>query len=367
MPLLYVLGAQKAGSSSVFDLIATDGSVCGSSRDGKTEPWQSKESHVLSRPTVTRSTYMRIYHQRSCPSNCFAEGTPSDIRYVAVPSRLFHMMTTQERGRARFVVVVREPISRDVSWFNHFVLGKRRPRSGRPAMSLAAATRLYQEHAHGGLAAWSKCSTGTASNESKVPTTEQGAAAVFRRCSHTTTLSHGLYFAQLAVWLSVGWRKDSIMLVSLDQIMSTPVELMRRVYGHFGLSSCSNMSGSIPHSNDASVHSDTVVRAIDCETKRRLKGLFDPWNAMLFKAYGSQLGSRWTISTVSGADGRAHGDFVPCTNSSSARSSAPPPPSPLPPPPPPPPPSPLPPPPSNTSTNTDLGSGVGLHSEPASG
>ena len=151
MPLLYVLGAQKAGSTSVFDLIATDGSVCGCSRGGKTKSWQSKESHRLQRPTVTRSTYMRIYDQRSCPSNCFAEGTPDDIRNVAVPSRLFHMMTTQERGRARFVVVVRVPISRDVSWFNHLVLGKRRPRSEQPALSLAAATRLSQCWCPGGL------------------------------------------------------------------------------------------------------------------------------------------------------------------------------------------------------------------------
>lgn len=326
MPLLYVLGAQKAGSSSIFELLSEDGSICGCSRRGKTLPWQSKESHRLQHRTVTRADYVKIYEEKSCASKCFVEGTPDNIRNPAVPSRLLYLMTTQERGRARFIVVVREPISRDVSWFNHFVLGKRVPRSGRPAPSLANGTRLYQSHVRTGLAAWSSCTGITSIETSTAPTTEQGAAAVFMRCANRTTLSHGLYFAQLAVWLSAGWRKESIMVASLDQIMTTPQGLMRRVYGHFGLRSCSNWSSTIPHKNDASNHTDTAVRAIDCETKRRLKALFDPWNAMLFKVYGSQLGSRvpWTISTLPGADGRGHGDFVPCTSepSTTTRTSA---------------------------------------------
>ena len=323
MPLMYVLGAQKAGSTSVFDLIAEDGSACGCTRPGKTVAWQSKESHKLGHP-LSRANYMKIYVERTCASNCFVEGTPSNIREPEAPGRLHSIMTAGERMRARFVVVVREPIARDVSYFNHFVLGKRRA-SQNESLSLAAATGLYQSWTRGHVDGWTRCA-GNAT-----PTTEKGAVALYRRCrSHArltsasmNPLSIGLYWAQLAMWKSAGWRKESILVVSFDQIMTTPTAVTRRIYGHLGLRSCSNMTSTIPHSNAASAHTGTAVRIIDCGTKRLLKTLYDPWNAMLFKAYGSQLGSRpWTISTVSGADGRAQGDHVPCNTASSVMANS---------------------------------------------
>lgn len=138
-----------------------------------------------------------------------------------------------------------------------------------------------------------------------------------------------MIWPQLARW-EAAFSASQILVLSLDQLIREPALLRQRLYGHFGLRSCSG--GQIPKSNAANErHGCTAgrftsrvdceraggewttqlpVTSIDCATKTRLARVFAPWNDRLFAAR-PDLGMPWKLSTP--ANGLlANGDHVPC-------------------------------------------------------
>ena len=69
---------------------------------------------------LTREKFTSVFRLKSCNSRCFVEATPSNIRAGNAPRTLFGLMTAAERAASKFLLVVREPVSRDISYFNHF-------------------------------------------------------------------------------------------------------------------------------------------------------------------------------------------------------------------------------------------------------
>ena len=69
---------------------------------------------------LTRERFTSVFRLENCKSRCFVEGTPANIRAGEAPRILFGLMTAAERATSKFLLVVREPVSRDISYFNHF-------------------------------------------------------------------------------------------------------------------------------------------------------------------------------------------------------------------------------------------------------
>ena len=65
--------------------------------------------------TISRAAITRLFDASKCQSGCFVSASPSNLRIPTAPSTLEFIMSAQERARARFVAIVREPISRDIS------------------------------------------------------------------------------------------------------------------------------------------------------------------------------------------------------------------------------------------------------------
>ena len=291
MPLLFVLGAQKAGSTSLWSLLERDASICGSNLDG----YHAKETHLLDVEFahLTRDTFTHAFSQGSCPSGCFAEGTPANLRTPDVPARLYGIMTEAERGNARFVAIVREPIARDLSAFNHFVLGDRGfvgPHSEPHPQHLnaTAAGSIYEAKKWQGVDVWRRCARG------------RGATLeVYAECSkvqgtYLMGLWHGMYWPQLDAWrhsFGSASAQRALLVVTFDLLVDDPSELQRRVYRHMGLLSCSNMCADVPHENKASQHSATPVKGMSAQTRGMLAGLYAPWNSKLFEKFAGMLGS----------------------------------------------------------------------------
>ena len=113
MPQLYLLGAQKAGSTSMFSMLMQDSSSCGSNMHG----FHQKETHMLmdaNSSGLTREWFTSVFRLENCKSRCFVEGTPANIRAEEAPRILFGLMTAAERAASKFLLVVREPVSRDI-------------------------------------------------------------------------------------------------------------------------------------------------------------------------------------------------------------------------------------------------------------
>ena len=64
---------------------------------------------------LTRTKITRLYNATKCRSGCFVAGSPANLRIPTAPRTLEIMMSHQEWARARFVVMAREPVSRDIS------------------------------------------------------------------------------------------------------------------------------------------------------------------------------------------------------------------------------------------------------------
>ena len=63
--------------------------------------------------------YTRLFQQDECPSAKFIDWTPNYFIDWAAPERLIGIVPAQWVPKMRFVTMVREPIARDLSWFNH--------------------------------------------------------------------------------------------------------------------------------------------------------------------------------------------------------------------------------------------------------
>ena len=95
---------------------------------------------------LTREQFTSVFRLKDCRSRCFVEATPANIRSRKAPRILFGLMTAAERAASKFLLVVREPVSRDISYFNHFHANRREERLYNIA--------FYEEHTRRRLLAY---------------------------------------------------------------------------------------------------------------------------------------------------------------------------------------------------------------------
>ena len=96
--------------------------------EGQLELWEQyalfrhKETHILTdnhASELTREQFTSVFRLKDCRSRCFVEATPANIRTEEAPRTLFGLMTAAERAASKFLLIVREPVARDISCFNH--------------------------------------------------------------------------------------------------------------------------------------------------------------------------------------------------------------------------------------------------------
>jgi hypothetical protein len=105
MPLRFVWGAQKGGTTGLWDMLHAH-LACGSTtRFGRAVPSlhrEEKESHYLvSVSPPSRAEYMGTYLLTECASHCFMDATPDNLIVPLAAARLRSMMSSAEAVRSR--------------------------------------------------------------------------------------------------------------------------------------------------------------------------------------------------------------------------------------------------------------------------
>jgi hypothetical protein len=107
MPLRFVWGAQKGGTTGLWDMLHRH-FVCGANRRfGRLDPDDSqlevKESHYLASvgKTASRVAYTETFLLAECASHCFVDATPDNLMVPLAAARLYSVMSSAEVVRFR--------------------------------------------------------------------------------------------------------------------------------------------------------------------------------------------------------------------------------------------------------------------------
>ena len=318
IPLRFILGAQKAGTSTVFEATALHG--CGPSFG----LIPHKESHLLGvdcihdqnlsqngtvrwheatarlrrgectartlnaaspAPTVraARREYMAAFQQRTCISRCFIDATPAYLRDPRQALTLRTMLTSTEAQLVRFLVLLREPISRDLSLYHMggATTDRRTDLHGKVLESYGAyATRHLDAFCT--CAGIEACPVQTATGEwrasPRAAHSLANAVAVYYKCmAHVP--AYGLYAPQLAAWQEQ-WPHTSgqILVLSYEQVVANASAVLPRIQAFFGVPT--GKVRLVPVNTHVSSSSSRQME-MECTVRARLTAFYAPWNELL--------------------------------------------------------------------------------------
>ena len=286
-PRLWLLGAQKSGSCSLFNVMEKSLGVCGAELTGpnaaaakyfhkETHYWEKAARQAERGANATgdgwdygdAAHFTRLYPRhiaglRHC-RNGFVEATPNNLVEARVPALLRGAVPAKFGRRLQFIAVLREPVARDLSAFNH----QRHQRVDWLQACPATRFRGYEAFATCQLAIWR-------SNGANV-------SRVFDALRYG--LWAGLYGPQLDAWSAAFGRKDLLVLESRS-MLANPRATTALVASFL----------RVPHGDAqrAKVKAMPVInaqddgkkqRTISCATRDGLGAVFDPYNEALYAA-----------------------------------------------------------------------------------
>lgn len=119
LPTLFILGVQKGGSSSLYEHMVNHPYLCGGDRHKEAHFFDHDDDYQLG-----RQFYAGMYTDEKCGTNQnarYIDGTPMMYYTSKVAPRIASLYTDVERNNLKFIVLLREPVSRDYSWYQHVV------------------------------------------------------------------------------------------------------------------------------------------------------------------------------------------------------------------------------------------------------
>jgi hypothetical protein len=119
LPTIFLIGAQKGGTSSLFELMIQHPLLC---------PGEHKEPHFFDHPENFNKGvdfYRRIFTDQKCNNNSsahFIDGTPiMHHQYIWGNIYSIYEGSKSIRKDLKFIALLREPVARDYSWYKHAV------------------------------------------------------------------------------------------------------------------------------------------------------------------------------------------------------------------------------------------------------
>jgi len=279
--IIFMLGVPKAASTSLFAAIAGKGNdLCYHHQCEANACVGQKESHFFDNEPCTKTfamylDFLSMNNNRKCSQ--YIEGQPvfCDVRY---PFILRNVLPQHQAKSAKFIVIFREPISRDISWFNMLmrlfpeatnetsldfcslpVRQRSLPRYMRHPVSLpsyddAIICELFLLH---------RCATTKPGSDFQA----------FLCASSSTSLSWGMYAAFLSIWLT-HFDRHQILSLNFHNMLSQWETVGNIIASFVGVPQIDHL----PKLNSAPQR-----RAImNCATLRALKAVYEPWNAVLY-------------------------------------------------------------------------------------
>ena len=342
-PRLFIVGTQKGATTSLFGALHLEGAICGTvmsdavaqavpSLLGRDGYFSAKEAHIFDLKDSTWSAlvkqpwmYQSLYREKDCPQRTFLDATPRYIRDPAAPARMVELMPASWVPQLRVVLTIREPIARDLSWFNHKLnramyqqqksntslagdfcslsdgsnqdgyptyagevmcrkqemdsclkqARQRLNKGGDAPHNLSKSNALVAPRDEERLEDYGECVEAIWHNK-RMPTRSDAKSAESLSSWEPPLLAWGLYLPQIRAWTRRILRSQ-LLVLDFDRLVARPDDVLPRVTSFMGLTAL--QKNELPHENEQPYA--RKVDVISCDTAQALHGVFGEWNDRL--------------------------------------------------------------------------------------
>ena len=328
-PRLWLLGTQKAGTTAMVEMLERQTDAC-LAETRSAEPYlaripSSKETHALEGDSWTSIKhhpwkFTGLYQRRHCADGRFLEGTPMNLRDWEAPSRLQEVVPPSWQAQLRLLAILREPVSRDLSLYNHRLWafrfntnhfwGARRMMGCHfcaSAKSNGSIPPTYEEEAECNLALWRRCILETGSGDARhhrrcvidslraessraaalllVAPSDDGqglesASGCFGEHRRVASIGTGIYASQLHRWTTFFDRKQ-LLVLEYEDLKNHNHAYVRKIMEFFGLRFKPGETGTLGDENAHNV--EGKVERISCRVRSQMTHAFQPWNDELYQ------------------------------------------------------------------------------------
>ena len=249
LPSIFIVGVQKGGSSSLFELLVEHPLMCGGTH---------KESHCfdkLDNYNQGIQYYESLYLDKKCEKHPddskYVDGTPM-LHNSIVWERIYQRYSDfpEVRDSLKFIALLREPVARDYSWYEHAI--RYNLHLGLRFDEIQSIAELY---------------TGSKSDHRK-----------------------GLYYDQLEAFVKF-FRRDQMLVLSSAAIFQNTQSTVERIRQFINMPKDVSLTKSFPH--DQHLHqleklgiADCVVSHVpkfDCSVRDRMGEYYEPLNKKLYE------------------------------------------------------------------------------------
>eukprot|EP00171_Calliarthron_tuberculosum_P009405 IDg9405t1 len=270
LPTVQLIGAQKAGTSAVADWLFESGEFQRPLVFDNEPYYYSKEVHFFDsehRYEQGAEFYAKRFQQYGeRDMTRTMDATPDTLAFAERVQSTYETAGGNQEKRVKIIVILREPVSRELSLYNHLAFDCR---------SLRVPER----------SAWHK--QVTKENGLIMSFDEfvriKSIPALGRESGPGRSTRHGMYVTHLSKWFDLFDRKQ-ILVLSYDELQRYPKKLLERIQTFLG----HKIPGSLNRSN--SNDSQHKIQLPSVKAERALNAVFAPLNDRLYQLLESSPG-----------------------------------------------------------------------------
>lgn len=318
-PYMFLIGAQKSATTSLFDLFHRNGVACGAQylpNQSMFKPrlnfFSKKEVHLFDAPPdefeeVLREPmrYARLYSRKGCQVLRQMDATPY-LHTWSAPQRVVQLTPPQWLPEMRFLAILREPLSRDLSWYNHRVTEPGWEFCAPSPGGFGAHTGpTYAAEVMCSLARFEACLDAGRAALGDIPPEEMIAAIsssglknskllrrLYVKCMESGmnpgSIASGVYAMHFYRWTHFIPRSQ-MMFFEFDKMLESVQMHVNAAVEFFGLPTLSSQPTKLMVTNEH--NTNYKLHNVECTTAADLTRTYRPWNEMLYAALAESRSS----------------------------------------------------------------------------
>jgi len=293
-PHLMILGAQKAGTTSLYQGLIQHPDLCDAKIDPNERGHFSKEVHFFD---ITMDRFEKgpeFYCSRftTCQNKNKAlhiDCTPDYLEF-GVAQRMNKTFSPEDRKKIKLIAILREPVERMLSWYNH--LHSIVELEGKEVCERDGYCKLiYRNHYKD-----KQCISHITTN--KITISQDSSLGEFVSFQEFAFYNHrpvekGQYVDILTEFFDVFGEKN-VLVLNYDFMMSNQRETLSLISKFAGIDDSWGSNFELPHGNEKNSNGKKGLANIHCAFLHRLNSYFSPYNNRLYSMLKKNREKFWS-------------------------------------------------------------------------